>query len=547
THALESAVGRAGALHLAAGIDGVHGLATALRRDLADLPEEDDHLPLPMGPGLGVTPVGAFDDQAPKRATPSSLELPNPLAAAAASRPHHVALVTESMAVSYAALATAAAERAAIAAGCGITPGMRVGLVGPREAEWAFWFHALGWLGAVVAPLDERAPASEQRRQREVLAVEHVIDTQAPPRCVVAPLPPRSWGLEEPRVVLATSGSTGTPRAVPLTTGQLLLSAFGSAIRLGHLPSDRWLCCLPLHHVGGLSILLRSVWYGITAVLHRRFEPTLVAEALDRGDASLVSLVPSMLERVLDARDMSKSQFVRFPSSLRAILLGGAAAPPSLLRRARALGAPVATTWGMTEAASQVATAFPGDIRLDGAVGPPLPFVAVDHQGARLALRGPLVRGHLVTGDRGVIDGEGRVVVQGRADAMIISGGENIDPSEVEQVLRRHPQVVDAAVVGLPSPIWGARPHALVMATGPITPDELAAHCRASLAGYKVPDRFELTPELPRTSLGKLARGEVARRLAATLPAELDPTFDALLGGVPQDQSDNPSPRAIER
>lgn len=526
TNALESAVGRAGAIHLAASIAGVHGLDTALARDVGACPRrEGAWIRRPNGSGLGVAPDETFVAQQgasplpPGRVTAVSAT-PNPLSAAAAARPHHPALITDEVVFSYRALADEAARRASALAGEGVVAGMRVGLIGPRDAEWACWFHAIDWLGAEIAPLDDSAPDEEHRAALEALGTDAVIDASHRRLHLGGRSARRRahpWAPGETRLAVTSSGSTGTPRVVTLTTEQLVLSAFGSATRLGHLPEDCWLGCLPLHHVGGLSILIRCVLYATTVRLHPRFDAERVARALDGGEATLVSLVPAMLERVLDAREP-----VPFPSTLRAILLGGAATSPSLRRRARALSAPVALTWGMTEAASQVATSYPGAFDSGDAVGPPLPFVEVDAEGPRLRLRGPLVGGELETGDAGYVDDAGYVHVTGRADAQIISGGENIDPEQIEGVLARHPAVAAAAVVGLPDAVWGARPHAALVLTSdePRPSDaELAGHVRDHLARFKIPDSFTWLESLPTTSLGKVARARLRRRLARTQAA----------------------------
>jgi len=283
-----------------------------------------------------------------------------------------------------------------------------------------------------------------------------------------------------------------------LTTQQLVMSAFGSAIRLGHDPADRWLCCLPLHHVGGLSVLLRTASYGTTAILHPSFDPAAVAAA----DATMISLVPAMLERLLDGPGL--------PKKTRVALIGGGPTRPALL--ARCAGLPVALTWGMSEAASQISTRIPGDLSPDGGVGFPLPFVRVcaADDGA-LWVFGPIVGGRLDSADRGHVDPAGRVFVSGRRDDMIVSGGENIDPSKLEAALQSHPAVAEAAVAGVPSERWGMRPVAWLVPSGEARPDSetLRAHCQSRLRRFEIPDHFVWTDALPRTALGKLTRGRL--------------------------------------
>lgn len=450
--------------------------------------------------------------------------IPHPIASAARGCPDGLALVCPDTMerFSWRQMADAVARRAGALAAGGVEAGQHVALAGVWTSGWVITCHALGWLGAtaVLLPPDD----ADRLKALEVLEPDHVIDVddariEALELGVQHPEP--SWGFEQPLVVIFTSGSTGRPRPVTLTVGQCFFGAMGSALRLGHLPGDQWLCCLPLHHIGGLSILLRTAFYGTTTVLHRRFDAQAVAAALDGGEITHISLVPAMLQRVLDARPAQP-----LPQGLRAILLGGAAAPASLLKQAQALGAPVSTTWGMTESAAQVATSAPGEIVI-GEVGPPLPFAVISEvtegpDSGALQIHGPAVAGgHLVTGDRGHVTAEGRVVVHGRRDGVIISGGENIDPVEIEQRLLAHTHVAEAVVVPVASAQWGQRPGALLVPAEGVedtelpTTDALRAWCRELLPGFKVPDRFLWHHEPPRSALGKPLRPAIVGLLQA--------------------------------
>ncbi|MCB9765272.1 MAG: AMP-binding protein [Alphaproteobacteria bacterium] len=434
--------------------------------------------------------------------------LPNPLAASARARPAHPALETAEGTLDYRALAKAVARRAGALAAEGVRPGQVVALTGWPSRAWVVNAHALMWLGAAPAPLSPRARATERDAALAVLRPDHAVDGQDD--AAGPPLDPQPWLLKDRRLVILSSGTTGPPRPIDLSAGQLVFSAMASALRLGHALDDRWLCCLPLHHVGGLSILLRCALYGTTARLHGRFDAAQVAAALDSGDVTLVSLVPAMLSAVLDARAE-----VPFPPRLRAALIGGAATPPALVARCRRLGVPVALTWGMTETASQVATRFPGDLDAPMHAGPPLPFAEVAAgPGGALVVTGPLAPGgRLETRDLGHLDDEGRVVVTGRRDDVIISGGENIDPAEVEAVLKAHPGVADAAVVGRPDPRWGERPVAWVVpAQADLQAEALIDWCRARLTVFKAPDAVFWLDALPRTELGKLSRSALLRQ-----------------------------------
>jgi len=309
---------------------------------------------------------------------------------------------------------------------------------------------------------------------------------------------------------ILTSGTSGTPRPVGLTYGNFLFSAVGSAFNIGVDPDDRWLCCLPLSHVAGLSIILRSVIYGTTAVLLDGFDTEQVASTLVNGEISLLSLVPTQLNRLLEAgADLSRP---------RAILVGGGPVPPDSLREALDRGATVVQTYGMTETCSQVTTLGPADAASRvGSAGRPLLTTHVRIEDGEILVQGPTVSreaidadGWLHTGDRGHIDEDGFLYVTGRVSEVIVTGGENVMPAEVEAVLLSHPAVADAAVVGRPDPEWQEAVCALVvLGDGEASEEELRSHCSASLAPYKVPKQVDFVAELPRTASGKLLRGQL--------------------------------------
>ena len=305
-----------------------------------------------------------------------------------------------------------------------------------------------------------------------------------------------------------TSGSTGTPEPIGLTYGNFLWSAVASAFNIGVEPEDRWLCCLPLSHISGLGIVMRSVIYGTTAVVHDGFDVDRVAESLERDQITVVSLVATMLTRLLDAgADLSGP---------RALLIGGGPVPEDPLEEALGRGATVVQTYGLTETCSQVTTLAPADARRKlGSAGRPLLSAHLRIQDGEILVQGPTVApgradadGWLHTGDLGRIDEEGFLYVEDRMDDLIVTGGENVVPAEVEKVLLRHPEVADAAVVGREDPEWQQAVTAIVdLEDGSeVSPDELRRHCAESLAGFKVPKRVELAAALPRTPSGKLMR-----------------------------------------
>src|SRR5438067_1537754 len=312
--------------------------------------------------------------------------------------------------------------------------------------------------------------------------------------------------LDSVQSVIYTSGTTGRPKGARLTYGNHWWSATGSALNLGLRADDRWLACLPLFHVGGLAILLRSAIYGIAAVVHESFDERAVNRAVDEERVTIVSVVAAMLQRMLDARGQEP-----YPPWLRCVLLGGGPAPRPLLERCAARGVPVVQTYGLTESASQVATLAPEDaLRKLGSAGKPLfpTELRVDAPAGEvgeIVVRGPTVTpgyvnrpdatarpirdGWLHTGDLGRLDDEGYLYVVDRRDDLIISGGENVYPAEVEAALLAHPAVAEAGVFGIADAEWG-RSVAAAVSLHPgivVNADELLAFVRQRLASYKVP------------------------------------------------------------
>jgi O-succinylbenzoic acid--CoA ligase len=335
--------------------------------------------------------------------------------------------------------------------------------------------------------------------------------------------------LDREAAILFTSGTTGRPKGARITYGNLWFSATSSALLLGHQPGDVWLETLSLHHIGGLSILYRAALGGATVDLHERFAPEGVVAAILAG-ANYVSLVPAMLQRVLDVADPA----FKWPQTLRGILLGGAAAPIPLVERCLRLGVPVLPTYGLTETSSQAATLRGHEVTSHlGASGQALPLTelrvvvngieAGPGETGEIEVRGPSVfAGYLgeprrapemwfATGDAGYLDDDGFLYVVDRRSDLIVSGGENIYPAEVEQALLAHPLVRDAAVVGVPDATWGARPVAAIAWAGDAgqASTELSTHCRVTLTSFKIPDRFLEVGEIPRSPAGKLQRRRV--------------------------------------
>jgi O-succinylbenzoic acid--CoA ligase len=493
---------------------------------------------------------------------------------AAAAAPAAIAVETPRGACSYVQLHERARAGAAELAARGGGPGERVAIALPAGLDFAYALHACLLLGAVAVPVDLRL--GERERAAIVDGAAVVVDE--PLRAAGGRGSDRSAStlavhdLDAVAAVIHTSGTTSAPKPVELTYGNFLWSALGSAVALGVLeggavapgptgcvppasrdardgqdliqpvPRERWLCNLPLSHVGGLSILLRSAIYATTAVVHERFDAELTLRALqtDLPQVTIVSLVATTLARLLDAG-------LERPPALRCALTGGGPVPMALLERARGAGVPVSLTYGLTEACSQVSTLPlaaienpsasapaslaatkgpslfpPAAAPLAATAGPPLfctrlrtaPDGEIEVAGPTVARGAAGADGWLRTGDLGKLNAEGNLYVTGRKADTIVSGGENVAPSEVEAVLEGCPGVLEAAVLGRADARWGEAVTALVVLRGgaDVGEDALRAHCAARMAPYKVPKRVALVEgPLPRTPSGKLLRRELSR------------------------------------
>jgi O-succinylbenzoic acid--CoA ligase len=419
---------------------------------------------------------------------------------AASKHPDRIAIEGLERNLTYTELARAANSAAGAVQGLELEPGSPAALALPPGEEFVIAMHACLLSGHPVVPLGLRLSEAE-RAQR--LAGAGVVISE--PLLGSGSSGIRNVSSRDSLVaVMHTSGTTAAPKPVQLSFGNFLASALGSAVALGLDPGERWLCPMPLTHVGGLSIPIRSAIYATTAVLHGRFDAERVLN--DLMDAArritMVSLVPTMLSRLLDAG-------LSHPPTLRWALLGGAPIAPALLERAAAAGVPVAPSYGMTEACSQIATN-----------GWPLPGIELSlGPDAEILVRGDAVSegalapdGWLHTADLGSFDEIGRLAITGRKSDTIVTGGENVAPTEVEAVLLQHPAVADAGVFARPDAEWGERIVAAVVRRDGIqvSAEELRAYCAANLASFKVPKEVEFAQSLPRSASGKLLRRELA-------------------------------------
>jgi len=493
THCFDGPVALAAACELALALGGDSAAGLDRHAALAAYPATDvvqlrarDVAPANL-PGLGlVAPEG-----------------PLSLLAAAREAPDAVALVDAGGERRYRELVEPTVDALRALRQNGVAPGAPVVVRARRTAATIARLHAC---------FERRSPAVLiGRKEDEPRAIE------------------RAGGLRGPRAALVvfTSGSSGTAKAVVLSRQALIASAAASATNLGWRDGDRWLACLPLFHIGGASILSRALIARRAVVLapDGSFDPEVVGGLLVDTRVTLASLVPTMLARLLDAD-------VAPPAQLRAVLLGGAATRAPLLERAATAGWPVLTTYGSSETASQIATARPGRAATaaDGS-GRPLPGVdlRVGDDG-RIRVRGPMLMdrylppqptpidgdGWLTTADCGYVDDDGNLHVTGRADDTIVSGGENVDPREVEVALEGLPGVRAACVFGVADPVWGQVVAAALVPEGDAEL-RIAESLRARLEGSRRPRRICFVDRLELGPTGKIDRRATAARCADAL------------------------------
>jgi len=360
---------------------------------------------------------------------------------------------------------------------------------------------ALEGTGPALAPLDATLPAA---RLDELLAALAPGTVEDPGGVTTARSGKRRGVADSTAVIVSTSGSTGLPKGVELSAAALLHSARASLARLGARPGERWLCCLPAAYIPAIGVLVRSLVSGTDPVVADRAD----AETVAASGCAYVSLVPTQLRRLL-GRDIDMSTPL---ASFRSVLLGGAAAPADLLDAARAARVRVVTTYGMTETCG--GCVYDG-IPLDR-VRAEIREEAEDASG-RIWLGGPVLfsgyvdgpgpdDGWFRTGDLGHVDPSGRLVVHGRADDVINTGGFKVVPGEVAEALRTCPGVSDVAVVGQPDPEWGERVIAVVVPADPADPpglDLLRLHVRRRLPRYAAPSRVVFVDAVPLLPSGK--------------------------------------------
>jgi O-succinylbenzoic acid--CoA ligase len=477
-----------------------------------------------------------------------------PLLDQAQRTPHAIALHTPDVTLTYQQLADQIFANANRLSALGIGSGDVVAILSHNTSTAVCMIFAISACSGIVLPLNTRLTGDELAYQLNLAEAKLLIieDGLAMPPVEIPIMHmgatpslsdtiyrvPTPLQTDRGAVIMFTSGTSGKPKGAILTHGNLFANAIASHERLSMTPNDHWLCILPLYHIGGLSILIRCFMLGGCVSLLPKFDADAVHRVLCERPITLISLVPTMLYRLLD---MDTHQWQK---SLRLILLGGSSADAPLMRRCAERNLPVATTYGLTEASSQVCTATPDATqRKPASVGKPMPSITVrvvDEQRhncpvgeiGEVVVRGKTVMagyyrnpeataktirdGELFTGDMGYLDADGDLwIIQRRSD-LIVTGGENVYPAEIEAMVRDIVGVRDVAVVGILDAEWGQKVGCVLVADEAIVSiKEVEAFLRAKLAGYKVPRVWKFADALPLNATGKVNREAVRGMLLA--------------------------------
>jgi len=476
------------------------------------------------------------------------------LSKTARERPDAEAFISEDSRCTFEKLHTSALALAAHLHTQGIHRGMRVALVSSNGIPFVAAAFALLRLGAVCVPLNWRLKPDELGAQIEHAEVHCLlyeegfypnrsslpripvlpVDPAIPPSAETVALP-RAPGRNDPACIIYTAGTSANPRAVVLSHGNLLANSENYCAACGFAPGQRELATTQLFHVSTFSRLFTYVRSAVTCFLMKRFDPAACCEIMQRERITSITQGPTMYRMLLQAPETCR----RAGAALSRVITGASAMSPAERLALRELfpNAELYDIYGQTEAGPGISVLGPRDfLRKPDSVGRPMPGVRVsilDESGRELprgsigeitcrgrnvmqgyfrnepATREALVRGRLHTGDMGFIDEEGFVYITGRKKDIIITGGINVYPPEVENVLRLHPGIADCAVFGAPDSTWGEAVVAAVVLQG-ATVDEVQAHCRQHLAGFKCPRGILAVSEIPRNPAGKTLRRELA-------------------------------------
>ena len=418
----------------------------------------------------------------------------------------------------------------------------RIAVLGPSKPSLIFMMYGCMHLQCEMVMLNRKLSKAEleyqiQDAEAEVVLVddadvdllpEHIqkltFSTVEESKAIPVEIAP-DWSVNQTITIMYTSGTTGFPKGVRQTVGNHQSSALSSVLNIGLTVEDVWHCAVPLFHISGFSILVRSLLYGNEVKLYEKFDKERAVQDLAEGRVTHMSVVAVMLERILQG--LEEKQLKASPK-FKVMLAGGGPVPKKYLERANSLDIAVCQTYGMTETSSQTATLSNKEaLRKLGSVGKPLffnqikidtkepgkegeilirgPHVTPGYIG-RFADKSPTIDGWLHTGDIGYLDDEGYLYVVDRRSDLIISGGENIYPAEVENVLMGHDAIREAGVCGIDDEVWGQVPIAFIVLKSDIREEDLQNYCLEKLAKYKIPKKFYVVSELPRNGSNKLMR-----------------------------------------
>lgn len=478
-------------------------------------------------------------------------QIPNFLLERVRLSPNRIAVATDTEEITFKELHERVLDFAGRLHNQGIESGNHVSVLMKNSIDFIVTVFALHYIGAIAILLNTKLSQDEIIYQLEnsdtnFLVIDvHNPFTKIPERINLLKINEihsyesktinikETFEIDEVATMMFTSGTTGFPKAVLQTYSNHLNSAISSLLNLGLNQNDVWLVCLPMFHVGGLSTVYKSAIYGMKIVLLDKADANAILDCINKHKVTIISVVTKVLNDLLSIKHKPGL------NKIRAALLGGGPAPLPLLQKAQIKNVPVYQTYGMTETCSQIATLSPEYMLSKiGSAGKALFGCALEirHSGERclsgvvgeIVVKGPNVsKGYykmsqsnessdfFYTGDLGYLDEDGFLYVVDRRSDLIISGGENIYPAEIESILLSHPDIIEAGVVGKEDNTWGKVPIAFIVANSLNQPsnEEVIEFCKGKLAGYKIPKEVYYVKQLPRNATNKLVRRELLKLL----------------------------------